>query len=79
MLIEFLELVEHTNISQCQLKNEKEKRIQQHIKTVKENQEVKARYMTMLVHGKEITMEARKATLVEGYATEEVKIPGSVA
>ena len=38
----------------------KVKRLHQRVKTVKDNHEVEARYMTMLIHEKEIAMEARK-------------------
>lgn len=59
-LIEFLKLVENTNINQNDLRCEKIKRLHQRVKTVKNNKEVEARYMTMLLHDKEIAMEARE-------------------
>lgn len=65
-LVEFLKLVENTNIDQNELKSEKVKRVHQRVKTVKDSKEVEARYMTMLVHEKEIAMEAREEGLAEG-------------
>lgn len=67
-LIEFLKLVENTNIDWNELKSEKVKRVQQRVKTIKDSKEVEARYMTMLVHEKEITMEAREEGFAEGLA-----------
>ena len=67
-LTEFLGLVEHTNMNRNELKSEKVKRLHQRVKTVKDNHEVEARYMTMLIHEKEIAMEAREEGRAEGHA-----------
>lgn len=67
-LVEFLKLVENTNIDQSELKSEKVRRVHCRVKTVKDSKEVEARYMTMLVHEKEIAMEAREEGRAEGRA-----------
>ena len=65
-LSEFLKLIENTDIDQSELGCEKLKRLHQRVKTVKNNKEVEARYMTMLLHDKEIAMEAREEGREEG-------------
>ena len=56
-----------------ELKIEKVKRLYQRVKTVKDNHEVEAGYMTMLVYEKEIAMEAREEGLKEGHVVGETK------
>ena len=73
-LIEFLELVENTNINQNNLKSEKVKRVHQRVKSIKGNHEVEARYMTMLVHEKEIAMEAKEEGRAEGEIAGKIAI-----
>lgn len=73
-LIEFLELVENTNINQNNLKSEKVKRVHQRVKIIKGNHEVEARYMTMLVHEKEIAMEAKEEGRAEGEIAGKIAI-----
>ena len=73
-LVEFLKLVENTNTDQDELKSEKVKRVHRRVKTVKDSKEVEARYMTMLVHEKEIAMEAREEGLAVGETKRSITI-----
>ena len=63
-LVEFLKYVKKTE--DADFESERMKRLAQRVKHVKESREVEARYMTMLIHDKEIEMDAREEGIKEG-------------